>query len=102
MAGRFFAGDRVQKRLRVDKERQASAKRESAEHEASAERHDQERRAFYCTEIAFAVGVASKTSVEGHVGHFAPSAALFGSPLAAKAPMVRIIASDSASRPGCR
>ena len=46
MAGRFFAGDRVQKRLRVDKERQASAKRESAEHEASAERHDQERRVF--------------------------------------------------------
>src|SRR5262249_23132375 len=71
MAGRSSAGDRVQKRPRV-----------------------------YCTEIAFAVGVASKTSVEGHVGHFVPSAALFGSPLAAKAPMVRIIASDSASRPG--
>ena len=50
--------------------------------------------------MAFAVGVALKTSGAGHVGHFAPSAVLFGSPLLAKAPMVRIIASDSATRPG--
>ena len=49
--------------------------------------------------MAFAVGVASNTSVEGHDGHFAPSAPLFGSPLCAKAPMLRMIASDSASRP---
>jgi hypothetical protein len=45
--------------------------------------------------------VASNNSIDGHVGHVTtPSAALWGSPVRAKAPMLRIIASDSASRPG--
>src|SRR5689334_4652244 len=54
----------------------------------------------HCTEIALAVGVASNTSVDGQTGHVTPRLALFGSPLRANAPMLRIIVSDSASRPG--
>jgi hypothetical protein len=49
--------------------------------------------------MAFAVGVASKSSIDGHVGHVTPSAGVFGSPVRAKAPMLRIIASASANRP---
>jgi hypothetical protein len=40
--------------------------------------------------MAFAVGVASKISVEGHVGHCTPSAALFGSPLQVRAVVDRV------------
>jgi hypothetical protein len=46
------------------------------------------------------VGPASKTSLAGQVGQVAPSAALLGSPLRANAPMVAIMAAESASRPG--
>src|SRR5262245_52564814 len=57
------------------------------------------RSAGHRTETAFAVGVASKSSIDGHVGHVTPSSGLFGSPVRAKAPMLRIMASDSARRP---
>src|SRR5215470_2196602 len=51
------------------------------------------------TEMAFVAGVASSSNMEGQVGHVTPSAGLFGSPVRAKAPMLRIMASDSARRP---
>ena len=45
-------------------------------------------------------GLASKSSLLGQAGHVTPSAALFGSPFLANAPMLAIIALDSCSRPG--
>ena len=54
----------------------------------------------YWTVIAFAVGVASKTSVAGHTGQATPRLALLGSPFSANAPTLFIIASDRARRPG--
>src|SRR6476619_7668636 len=55
----------------------------------------------HSTEMSFAVWVASKISFEGHAGQVTPRAwGAFGSPLRAKAPMLSIIACDSASRPG--
>src|SRR5262245_43510031 len=52
------------------------------------------------TVIIFVGGEASNRSVEGQVGQLTPSAVLFGSPVRANAPMLRIIVSDSATRPG--
>ena len=50
--------------------------------------------------MTLAVTVASKTSVAGHAGQVAPSAAWFGSPFLANAPRLFIIASDKSRRPG--
>src|ERR1700758_4067430 len=59
------------------------------------------RRRYGTTEIAFAVGVASKISFDGQVGQVTPSACgAFGSPLRANAPRLAIIARESARRPG--
>jgi len=54
----------------------------------------------YRTAMAFAVAVASKTSIAGHTGQVAPSTAWFGSPSLANAPRLFIIASDKSRRPG--
>ena len=50
--------------------------------------------------MLFEVGVASKISLLGQAGHTTPSAALFGSPLRANAPMLFIIDDLEGEREG--